>query len=79
MIIGTASTKLFEPFTFFRSGSDNVVEYENSMLPAGHILDLYRVQLANTAPFCENYTTLYFDAKNKIFGVLFSKSAFSHQ
>ena len=31
---------------------------------AGHILDLYCIQLSNTAPFCENYTKLYFDAKH---------------
>ena len=29
----------------------------------GHILDLYCIQLSNTAPFCKNYATLYFDAK----------------
>ena len=33
------------------------------MLP-GHILDLYCVRLLNTAPFCKNYTKLYFDAKH---------------
>ena len=31
---------------------------------AGHILDLYCVQLLNGAPFCENYTKFYFDAKH---------------
>ena len=30
----------------------------------GHILDLYCVQLSNAAPFCQNYTKLYFDAKH---------------
>ena len=30
---------------------------------AGHILDLCCVWLFNTAPFCENYTKVYFDAK----------------
>ena len=29
-----------------------------------HILDLYCVRLSNAAPFCENYTKLYFDAKH---------------
>ena len=55
------------------------------MLPAGYILDLYYVQycvwLSNAAPFCENDTKSYFDAKHlekglerrgKIFGALFS-------
>ena len=49
------------------------MKYENLMLPAGHILDLYHVRLSNVAPFCENYTKLYFDAKHKIFGALFSR------
>ena len=34
------------------------------MLQAGHILDLYHARLSNAAPFCENYTKLYFDAKH---------------
>ena len=54
----------------------------------GHIL-LYCIQLSNTAPFCKNYTKLYFDAKHlekglnrrgEIFGALFSKKvAFFHK
>ena len=56
------------------------------LLPAGHILDLYCIRLLNAAPFCENYTKLYFDAKHlekglnsegggggEIFGALFHK------
>ena len=31
---------------------------------AGHIIDLYCVQLSNAAPFCESYAKLYFDAKH---------------
>ena len=31
---------------------------------SGHILGLYYVRLLNTAPFCENYTKFYFDAKH---------------
>ena len=31
---------------------------------AGHILDPYCVQPSNAAPFFENYTKLYFDAKH---------------
>ena len=50
-----------------------LLKYGNLMLPTGHILDLYRVRLSNAAPFYENYTKLYFDAKNKIFGAFFSK------
>ena len=58
------------------------MKYGNLMLPAGHILDLYRVRLLNAAPFCKNYAKLYFNAKHlkkglnrggKIFGALFSK------
>ena len=30
----------------------------------GHILDLYCVQLSNTAPFFENYAQIYFNAKH---------------
>ena len=29
----------------------------------GHILDLYCIRLSKVAPFCENYTKLYFDVK----------------
>ena len=46
-----------------------------SMKESGDILDLYCVQLSNAAPFCENYTKLYFDAKHlekEFFGALFS-------
>ena len=56
------------------------------LLRTGHILDLYCIQLLNAAPFSENYTKLYFDAKHlekglnseaggggEIFGALFSK------
>ena len=56
---------------------------------SGHILDLYCVRLSNAAPFCENYTKLYFDAKHlekglnrgwgEIFGAFFQKSAFFGQ
>ena len=67
-----------------------MLKYGNLMLPGGHILDLYRIRLSNAAPFCENYTKLYFNAKqlkkglnreggggggeNKNFGALFSKN-----
>ena len=40
-----------------------MLKYGNLMLPGGHILDLYRIRLSNAAPFCENYTKLYFNAK----------------
>ena len=55
------------------------------LLPAEHILDLYCIRLLNAAPFRENYTKLYFEAKHlekglnsewgggEIFGALFSK------
>ena len=33
-------------------------------VPAEHILDLYCVRLSNAAPFCKNYTKLYFDPKH---------------
>ena len=33
-------------------------------MSSGHILDLYCVRLSNAAPFCENYTKFYFDAKH---------------
>ena len=66
---------------FFKVG-EIMLKYGNLILPAGHILDLYCVCLSSDAPFCENYTKLffvYFDAKGlnkgagKIFGALFSK------
>ena len=41
-----------------------LLKYENLMLPAGHIVDLYRVRPSNVAPFCKNDTKLYFDAKH---------------
>ena len=63
-----------------------LLKYENLMLPAGHIVDLYRVRLLNAAPFCKNDAKLYFDAKHlkkgldrdgrrgvKMFGALFFK------
>ena len=31
---------------------------------AGHILDLYCIQLLNADPFCENRAKVYFDAKH---------------
>ena len=53
------------------------------MIPSGHTLHLYCVRLSNAAPFCENYATLYFDAKrlekglnrevSEIFGAFFQK------
>ena len=53
------------------------------MIPSGHTLDLCCVRLSNVASFCENYATLYFDAKHlekglnreasEIFGGFFSK------
>ena len=49
---------------FFKVGEIILVKYENLILPAGHILDLYCVRLLNVALFCENYTKLYFDAKH---------------
>ena len=46
----------------------------------GHMLDPYCVRLSKAAPFFENYTKLYFDAKHRnliggreIFGTLSSK------
>ena len=56
-------------------------------VPAEHVLDLYCVRLSNAAPFCKNYTKLYFDPKHlekglnrvgvggggKILAALFSK------
>ena len=33
-------------------------------LQSGHILDLYCDRLSKTAPCCENYTKLYFDAEH---------------
>ena len=41
-----------------------LLKYGKLTLPEGHVLDLYRVRLLNVAPFCENYTKLYFDAKH---------------
>ena len=35
-----------------------------SSASSGRILDLHHVRLSNTAPFCENYAELYFDAKH---------------
>ena len=43
----------------FKVGEIMLLKYGNLMLAAGHILDLYRI-----APFYENYTKLYFDAKH---------------
>ena len=53
------------------------------MIPSGHTLDLCCVRLSNVASFCENYPSLYFDAKHlekglnreasEIFGAFFSK------
>ena len=53
------------------------------MIPSGHTLDLCCVRLSNVASFCENYATLYFDAKHlekglnreasEIFGAFFPK------
>ena len=40
---------------FFKVSDVMLLKYENLMLPAGHILDLYHVQQSNAAPFCENY------------------------
>ena len=49
---------------FFKVGEIMSLKYGNSMLLAGHILDLYLVRLSNAVPFCENYTKLYFDEKH---------------
>ena len=49
---------------FFKVGEIMLLKYENLMLPAGHIVDLYRVRLLNAAPFCKNDAKLYFDAKH---------------
>ena len=35
-----------------------------SSASSGHILDLHHLWLSSTAPFCENYAELYFDAKH---------------
>ena len=35
-----------------------------SSASSGRILDLHHVRLSNTAPFCENYAELYFEAKH---------------
>ena len=43
----------------FKVGEIMLLKYGTLMLAAGHILDLYRI-----APFYENYTKLYFDAKH---------------
>ena len=50
--------------------------YGNLMLPAEYILDLYCVWLSNAAPFCKNYTKVYFNAKHKIFVALFFKKKY---
>ena len=60
---------------FFKVSEIMLLKYGNLILPAGHIQDLYRVRISNAAPFCENYTKLYFDAKQEIFGALFSKKS----
>ena len=39
-----------------------LLKYENLMLSAGRILDLYCVRLSKAAPICKNFTKLYFDA-----------------
>ena len=49
---------------FFKVGEIMSLKYGNSMLLAGHILDLYLVRLSNAVSFCENYTKLYFDKKH---------------
>ena len=41
-----------------------LLKYENLMLSAGRILDLYCVQLSKAAHICKNFTKLYFDAKH---------------
>ena len=65
---------------FFKVGEIMLLKHGKLMLPAGHILDLYHVRLSNAAPFCENYTKFYFDAKHKTFGaIFFKKSALSSQ
>ena len=57
---------------------------------SGHILGLYYVRLLNTAPFCENYTKFYFDAKHsenglnkgggvKLLKLFFKNSALFHK
>ena len=58
---------------FFKVGEIMLLKHGKLMLPAGHILDLYHVRLSNAAPFCENYTKFYFDAKHKTFGAIFLK------
>ena len=42
-----------------------LLKYGNLMLLAGHILDLNCTQLSNAAPFCENYTKLYFKKQRR--------------
>ena len=68
MIIGTAGRYLFQSNNSFKVEEIILLKYGQLMLPAGHILDLYFIQyciwLSNAAPFCENYTKLYFDAKH---------------
>ena len=72
---------------FFKVGEIMLLKYENLMLPAEHILDLYCVRLSNAAVFSENYTKLYFNVKrlekgliiggrdgDKSFSALFSES-----
>ena len=76
---------------FFKVGEIMLLKYENLLLSAGYILDLYCVRLSNAAPFYENYTKPYVNAKHfkkglnlggggvKFFVRFFQKSALTGQ
>ena len=64
MIIGTASTYLFEPFTFFQSWWDNVVEIgQSDATSRAYSRPILRSTIERCS-FCKNYTNLYFNAKH---------------
>ena len=71
---------------FFKVGEVMLLKYENLMLAAGHLLDLYCIRLSNTASFCEKIIQSLISMQNtekrdwlgvrgKIFGALFPKKS----
>ena len=64
MIIGTASTYVFESFTFLQSWWDNVVEIGKfDATSRAYSRPILRSTIERCS-FCKNYTNLYFNAKH---------------
>ena len=79
MIIGTTGTYLFQLFTFFQSGWDNIVEIwafnATSRVYAGRILrSILRLTIKRCPLLRKLYQALFWlNRRGDIFGVLFSK------